>query len=389
MADLQSLRVIVAGGGAVGSATALELAARGAAVTLTDPAPVGANASGVAAGMLAPAMEAALDPLSGGHFALFKAARELWPDFIERHRLQVEPHRCGAVWTGGADAAAKLLGRLQSFGAVVEAVEGAWVEAMSPGARPGEASVFTPEDWRLEPLPALRGLRRAFEALGGEVRADRLTRWSDGRAGFASGAALAADALVLATGAPPQGIAASLAAELQPIKGQIVRFPGARPTGGPVLRGAEAYLVPGSGGAMAGATMEAGRSDAAVDPEAVLRLREAAAWLAPWLRQARAEGLAGVRAGTADGLPLAGWSGEPGLLVALGARRNGWLLAPMLAETTADILTCRDSPWARALAPDRKFTHSKTVHVAHAPCLPRRWRGGRAAGRRALPGAME
>ena len=110
MADLQSLRVIVAGGGAVGSATALELAARGAAVTLTDPAPVGANASGVAAGMLAPAMEAALDPLSGGHFALFKAARELWPDFIERHRLQVEPHRCGAVWTGGADAAAKLLG---------------------------------------------------------------------------------------------------------------------------------------------------------------------------------------------------------------------------------------------------------------------------------------
>jgi len=38
---------------------------------------------GVAAGMLAPAFESALDPSSFGHFALLRTARDLWPDFAE------------------------------------------------------------------------------------------------------------------------------------------------------------------------------------------------------------------------------------------------------------------------------------------------------------------
>jgi len=54
--------VTVAGAGALGLCIALELARRGAGVTLCDPAPVGDNASGVAAGMLAPVFETVLDP---------------------------------------------------------------------------------------------------------------------------------------------------------------------------------------------------------------------------------------------------------------------------------------------------------------------------------------
>ncbi|HWU81320.1 MAG TPA: FAD-dependent oxidoreductase, partial [Caulobacter sp.] len=41
-------RVAVAGAGALGSATALRLAQAGFVVTVFDPAPLGANASGVA-----------------------------------------------------------------------------------------------------------------------------------------------------------------------------------------------------------------------------------------------------------------------------------------------------------------------------------------------------
>ena len=45
-------RVTVAGAGALGLCIALELARAGRHVTVCDPAPVGDNASGVAAGML-------------------------------------------------------------------------------------------------------------------------------------------------------------------------------------------------------------------------------------------------------------------------------------------------------------------------------------------------
>src|SRR5262252_5183075 len=51
----QPADVVVAGSGAVGSTIALYLARAGLQVVVADPAPQGANASGVAAGMLAPA----------------------------------------------------------------------------------------------------------------------------------------------------------------------------------------------------------------------------------------------------------------------------------------------------------------------------------------------
>ncbi len=66
-------RVGSRGPGALGLATALALADAGCRVTIYDPADPGANASGVAAGMLAPAFESILDPASDGHFPLLLA----------------------------------------------------------------------------------------------------------------------------------------------------------------------------------------------------------------------------------------------------------------------------------------------------------------------------
>jgi glycine oxidase len=50
----------------------------------------------------------------------------------------------------------------------------------------------------------------------------------------------------------------------------------------------------------------------------------------------------GVRASTVDGLPLVGWSDRPGVMLAVGARRNGWLLAPLVAGLVAAYLTGKD-----------------------------------------------
>jgi glycine oxidase len=85
--------------------------------------------------------------------------------------------------------------------------------------------------------------------------------------------------------------------------------------------------------------MEEGRADRVVDAEAVERLRTRAVRLFPALAEAQVRAGAGVRAATADGLPLVGPTEEKDVLAARGARRNGWLLAPLVAQVLVERLS--------------------------------------------------
>ena len=86
-ADLGGFKAAVIGSGVFGLVSALRLALAGVDVVIYDPAPLGESASGVAAGMLAPAFESALDPLSAGHFPLLRRAREAWPGLLDQAGL--------------------------------------------------------------------------------------------------------------------------------------------------------------------------------------------------------------------------------------------------------------------------------------------------------------
>ena len=351
MARLTGRRIVVAGAGAIGSVLALRLQAEGAQVLLADPAPLAANASGVAAGMLAPAFEAVLDPISSGHFELLKAARDLWPALAER-LPGAGLDRSGALWVGDEASNAAVLARLEALGAEAEALGAAAAEALSRGLLAPAGAVFTPEDWTLEPAAMLAALQNAGE----QRRAAAVQAWSGDRASLSDGSTMPADTLVLAAGLAAEGLAdppPELQA-LQPVKGQIATLAGTEPRGGPVARGEGIYVVPRAAGPIAGATMEGGVRDVVVDPGAVERLRRAAASLYPALANASAVGAAGVRAATPDGLPLVGESRTPGVWLAMGARRNGWLLAPLIAEVLADQLAGGDGgPWAKGFAPGR------------------------------------
>ena len=341
-ARLKGLRVVVAGAGAIGSVLALRLAEAGAEVTLCDPAPLGANASGVAAGMLAPAFETALDPPAAGHFDLLRTARDLWPALAERVGVGLE--RSGALWVGDGASNAEVLTRLRTAGANAEAVDAARVQRFGPGLRAPAGGVFTADDWTLDPLVMLTALHAAFEAVGGQIRRSAVTS----RTGE--------DVLILAAGLAAQGLTSpppELEA-LQPIKGQILRLDATAPAAGPTVRAEGVYVVPHPAGPIVGATMEAGARDLRVDPAAVELLQASAARLFPALADAPATGRAGVRASTPDGLPLVGPSRDPGTWLAMGARRNGWLLAPLIAEVLLDQLAGGEGgPWARRLDPSR------------------------------------
>ncbi|MDP1618862.1 FAD-binding oxidoreductase [Phenylobacterium sp.] len=325
--------MIVIGAGVLGLCTAAELAVRGHAVTILDPgAP---NASSIAAGMIAPALESLLEDLPPERATLLKRARDLWPAFAETHALRLL--REGADWRGPEPERA--VARLKTLGF---------------DARTDRGGLTTTADWRIEVGPTLKALARApgLVVVKGEIA--RLTgdalRWrveaSDGRVWFTP-------TVVLATGAGdpiaglPDAVAASVAAIL-PIRGQLTFV--ATPPPPRVIRGPGIYAAPCDGGVVIGATMEPGRRD--LDPDPVEAARQVAAGLA--LLDATGEAgvtRVGIRGATADGLPLAGPTGEPGLYLALAPRRNGWLMGPLVARITADGIEGRP-PVADAAALD-------------------------------------
>ncbi|MGZ9098111.1 MAG: NAD(P)/FAD-dependent oxidoreductase [Brevundimonas sp.] len=310
--------VIVIGAGVLGLCTAAELGARGHAVTVIDPG--GPNASAVAAGMIAPALESLLEDLTPERAALLRRARDLWSPFAETHGLKL--HREGADWRG-PDAGAAI----------------ARLEALGFAASPARGGLTTPDDWRVDVSAALKALARAAGVTIARGQVARLSgdarRWriegDDGRVWFSPTVVLATGADAAITGLPDSVVA--MVAAITPIRGQLTFVNTAPPPR--VVRGGGVYAAPGEGGVVIGATMEPGRRDLAPDPAEAAR--QVAAGLA-LLDQGGEAGVTrvGVRGATADGLPLAGPSGEPGLHLALAPRRNGWLMGPLVGRVVAD-----------------------------------------------------
>jgi len=321
---IDGLQLAVVGAGVLGLSVALHALAAGASVTMFDPAELGDNASGVAAGMIAPVGESLFDPAAFPHLDLLRAGRDAW---IAMAALApgLELPRPGALllWPDGDPAHVRA--RLRALD-----VE----HRIADQPRPfGLSGAFTPEDHLISARAALLAMDQAVSARGGRKIAAR----------FAAAEASAFDAVVIAAGAESRSLS-SLAPEvaaLTPIKGQLIRFPEVRDTG-PILRSDTIYLAPQSDGLLAGATMEPGIDDRAVDPSVVEMLRRQAEALAPYLRGRRVEGLAGVRAATPDGLPMVGPSRARGVFLATGARRNGWLLAPLVGPILVSYLSGGD-----------------------------------------------
>lgn len=326
--------ILVVGAGVLGLCAAAELVRRGHAVTVVDPG--GLNASAVAAGMIAPAMESAVDDLNAEHAALLRRARDAWAGFAAATGVRLDRDR--AEWRGGNVEV--LSGRLEALGFAHEYDREA-------------GRLTTHEDWKVEPGQALTALERGVRLIEG--RATGLTREGERWRVETTVGPVEADQVVLATGAaePLAGLpqeAVRLLALITPIRGQI-GLVSERLTDH-VVRGPGAYVAPMGRGCVIGATMEAGERSLAPDPERCAQML-AAAWavLGQAPRPLTIEWRAGVRGATPDGLPMAGAGGQ-GLHLALGPRRNGWLLGPLVAGVVADEVEGRPSK-EPTLAPRR------------------------------------
>lgn len=350
---LGKARIVVAGAGVFGSSIALTLARAGAQVVLADPAAQGDNASGVAAGMLAPAFEAVLDAPMAGRFDLLRAARDLWPAFAAGlGDVDIGLRRAGALWLADNDLDAREQ-TLRATGATTRRLSASQVLQRLPGVHGGHGGVYTGDDWRLSPGPALAALQAGARRLDVAFVGQAVAGFDAGVAQLGDGRSIRADALVVATGADRSGLAPELA-NLTPIKGHILHYATPADCDLPTVRCAGGYIVGGADGWHVGATMEVGLSGRTIEAAVAARLQAMGEALFPQFRALAPVARAGVRAAAQDGLPLVGRSSRPGVYLAVGARRNGWLLAPLVARMTASYLAGGEAgPYASLFRADR------------------------------------
>lgn len=349
------LEVVVVGGGIAGSAVALELVERGAAVNVVDAERAGGAATGASAGMLAPQYES---PGPGPLFDLAVLARDRYPAFVSRvEPLAGQPLHMRADGmlvanrTPEERAGAEEDARWHAeAGQPAEVIGAAEARRLQPGLGPGPDSwLWLPAEAQVDSqalalaLPdalAAAGVRlitgqRVVALLAGDGAA-RGVRLQDGRT-------LAADAVVLAAGAwSPEIDGLPRALPVRPVRGHMVRFP----AGSADLRRLVAthtgrYLVPRSDGTvLAGSTMDEVGFDRSLSPDGLEAVRASAAELLPALGEIEpAERWADLRPLSADGLPVLGPDPDlDGLFYATGYGRNGILLGPLAGAVVADLV---------------------------------------------------
>jgi glycine oxidase len=348
------MEIVVIGGGIAGSAVALALRERGAAVNLVDPSSPGGEATGASGGMLAPQYEC---HSPGPLFRLLLQARSAYPGWVARlERLSGLP--VPTRWEGMLVANPTAGEHKASRTAIAwHAAEGEPAELLDPSAaarlQPGISAdpisyLWFPREGQVDSQALAEALGPALDAAG--VRRLRaravgvLTRRSR-VAGvlLGDGRRLDADLVVVAAGVwsgALTGLPSAL--PVRPVLGQMLRFR----AGSLALRTLVAarggrYVVPRSDGSvLVGSTMDEVGFDASLEDAGLKTIHADASRLVPGLGALRAaEQWTGLRPLTPDRLPILGPDREiTGLSYATGYGRHGILLAPLAAEILADHL---------------------------------------------------
>ena len=368
---MRSPDVVVIGGGVMGCAIALRLAQRGVRAIVLERSVPGAEASSVAAGILAPSIEHA--PGTVEH-ALGLAGRDrhgtLAAELRDTLGIDVGFRRCGAMMVAlGDDEARALADRaagLELRAALVPGDEARRREpALSPDTR---AALDLADEAQIEPPSLLRALAIGAERAGAVFRAGatvRGVRIEGGRAlgVMTDGGTIDAAHVVVAAGSwtgQIPGLPAP-ASVVRPIRGQLVHAELRMPIARRVLFGAGGYVVPRPDGrVICGATMEDAGFQKEVTLGGALEVLSRATRLVPGLAGATLTGHAvNFRPSSPDTLPLVGPAGPDGLWLATGHHRNGILLAPVTADLIAESITGAASSFADLAALDpRRFARS-------------------------------
>lgn len=359
--------VAIIGGGVIGCAAAYALASAGLTVFLLERDRIGCEASGEAAGMLAPQAEAAE---AGPFLDLGMRSRDLFPALADALReetgLDVGYRQHGTLYACLTEAeeaeARRRLAWQQSQGLRVEWWEAGKVREREPGISAAvRGALFLPGDHQVTSGTFTRALALAAVRRGAEIREGApVTGFVRDRKRIVAVKTLdrtvSAGRYILAAGpwSAQVAYALGLPVPVVPVKGQLCMA--GLLQGGPrhVIYSHLAYLVPRPGGeVILGTTVEFAGFDKRVTVEGLQGILAGAQALYPALRGAEVQrAWAGLRPYTTDGLPLLGPVPEvEELVVATGHHRNGILLAPITAHLLRELVV--DGRTSVPLAPFR------------------------------------
>ncbi|GAA3405557.1 glycine oxidase ThiO [Paenibacillus hodogayensis] len=353
--------VLVLGGGVIGLSCAFELRRRGFGVTLLEQGRCGGQASGAAAGMLAPYSENVEEP--DAFFRLCLRSLNLYPDWQlavkEASGLDFEYSATGSLYVmyHDADVQAMESRRLwqDGHGAKSELLDAAELRRLEPhiapeaiGALryPGESHVYAPD--------YVKALEEACRRTGVVIRDGLgpvdILRWQDGAEvrSPASGETYRGDILLVANGAWAGLMeeAFGMAIPVYPIRGQICAYETPEMPVRHMVFCSQGYVVGKRNGTLVcGASEDVAGFETTVTRRGIARLESWNGKLFPFLGGMRPfHEWAGLRPATHDGFPLLGrLRRSDSLLFAAGHYRNGILLSPVTAHVVADLLEGRDS----------------------------------------------
>jgi glycine oxidase len=350
---MKKFDVVIAGGGVIGGAIALELARAGLSVAVFDRQQPGQEASWASAGILSPAPE---NPGVVSMVPLGKASMSLYPEFV----AQVE--ETSGVSTGfrpkgtlealfSHDTKAELstiIALHHGLGLKAEPLRAEDARELEPSlSEEVEAAVLRPEEASIDNRALTAAILQAAKRRGAEIFPGDAAKaiWREGNrcAGLVlQNEKVEADWTIIAAGcfsAMIDGIAPY--APVRPAKGQMAALRADEVNLERVLWSEKIYLVPRNDGRiLAGATVEHAGFDKRVTAGGIDKILSAAIDLAPGLVNARIEETwAGLRPDSPDHLPILGPTDIDGLLMATGHFRSGILLTPITARLIREWIT--------------------------------------------------
>ena len=349
-----TVRVVIAGGGAIGCAIAWESALRGMDVTVVERGTPGREATWASAGMISPSGHTAE---AGPFVELAIAGLRGYPAFIQRlreytaHDPVLEP--VGKLVVAITEAEVEELRefkREQAGRIEVELIAGDEARGLEP-ALSGDIAMaaVVADDYRLDNIKLGEALWDAAARAGVrfELGQSVESALGDGErvrgVRLAAGGTIEADRVVIAAGAWSGSITGMpRRLPVTPVRGQMVALQSVPPLIRRSVHRASTYLVPRVDGRLiVGSTKEPGAGFRA-HPTAlgVRTLLDGALAVLPGLAEAPLLSVwAGLRPGTPDNLPILGPDPDlEGLVYATGHFRNGILLAPITARLITDVL---------------------------------------------------
>ncbi|WP_279593139.1 glycine oxidase ThiO [Methylobacterium sp. E-025] len=354
--------VAIVGGGLIGLSIAWRLAQAGRSVVVVERETIGSGASLAATGMLAPAAEH--EPGSDPLLPLALDSLRRWPGFRAELEaasgLDIDYREDGTlVLAIGRDEVERLRFRFdlqRRSGVVAEWIAGADVRRREPALRPSvTAGVFCPLDHQVDPSRVMAALVEACRAAGVALVENSpvvaLERTGGRVAGLrtADGVVLA-ETVVLAAGAwSGEGglLPQSLALPVRPLKGQSLALKTTARTGtlSHMVWTEQVHMAPKSDGhIVVGATVEDCGFRPGVTAGGLYALLEGARRVLPGIEEMEVEAVwSGFRPTSDDDAPILGEI-APGLVVATGHHRNGYLLAPVTADAIAALVTTGAMP---------------------------------------------